>query len=129
MDFPTDHAPVLALALSPNYADDGVLFAGTEANGFFRSDDRGHTWTRLGQRSVTQTVNAVVVSPEFPVKADVLVMSGDTLLISRDGGESWADWKAAVNLGAGGACAAAPQGLDPGAPLLIGLVEGGVLRV
>ena len=31
--------------------------------------------------------------------------------------------------GEGLACVAAPQGLDPDAPLLVGLIDGGVLRI
>ncbi len=50
-------------------------------------------------------------------------MLSDALLVSLDGGAAWSDWKAGVNLKAGTACVAAPQGLDPSAPLLIGLLE------
>jgi photosystem II stability/assembly factor-like uncharacterized protein len=129
VDFPTEFAPVLSLALSPNYASDGILFAGTESYGLFRSDDRGHTWARLGKDALSDAVNAVVLSPEFPAKPDLLAMLGDALLISRDGGKIWSDWKVNLTIEEGTASVAAPQGLDADAPLLIGLVEGGVLRV
>jgi len=129
VDFPTDFAPVLSLALSPDYAHDGVLFAGTEACGLFRSDDRGHTWTRLGEDVFTDAANGIVLSPEFPAKPDILVMLSTTLLVSRDGGQSWSDWKAGLTVEQGLASIVAPQELDPGAPLLVGLVEGGILRL
>jgi photosystem II stability/assembly factor-like uncharacterized protein len=129
VNFPPEFAPVLSLALSPDYAHDGTLFAGTESNGLFRSDDRGRTWARLGEDAVGDAVNGIVLSPEFPAKPDVLVMLNDALFVSRDGGRSWSDWKAGLPIGGGMASLAAPQGLDPGAPLLVGLVEGGVLRV
>jgi len=129
VNFPPEFAPVLSLALSPNYGNDGVLFAGTESCGLLHSDDRGRTWTRLGEDVVTGAVNSIVLSPEFPVKTDVLVMLGEALLVSRDGGQSWLDWKAGLAIEEGLASVAAPQGLDPGTPLLVGLVGGGVLRI
>jgi len=78
---------------------------------------------------VTDAVNGIVLSPEFPAKPDALVMLSMALLVSRDGGQSWSDWKAGLAVEQGLASVAAPQGLDPEAPLLVGLVEGGVLRV
>jgi photosystem II stability/assembly factor-like uncharacterized protein len=129
VNFSPDLAPVLSLALSPGYAHDGVLFAGTESRGLFHSADRGRTWERLGKDVLAQAVNGVVLSPEFPAPPDVLAMLSTALLVSRDGGQSWSDWKAGLPLEQGLASVAAPQGLDPGAPLLVGLVEGGVLRV
>ncbi len=133
VSFPTEFAPVLSLVLSPNYESDGVLFAGTESCGLFRSDDRGDTWTRPGEDVVDDIVNAIVLSPAFPASPDVLVMLSTALLISRDGGQSWSDWGSGP-ISEGGddralASILAPQGLDTGAPLLVGLVEGGVLRL
>jgi len=129
VSFPTEFAPVLSLALSPGYADDGVLFAGTESHGLFYSDDRGRTWTHLGEDLVAEAVNAIVLSPQFPAQPHVLVMLSTALLVSRDGGQSWSDWKAGLSFEQGLASVAAPQGLDPGALLLVGLVGGDVLRV
>ena len=129
VDFPPELAPVLSLALSPSYSDDGILFAGTESHGLYRSEDRGRNWTRLGEDVVHNAVNAILLSPEFPERADVLVMLGDGLVLSRDGGQSWTGWRSGVEFGEGLACVAAPQGLDPDASLLVGLVDGGVLRI
>jgi photosystem II stability/assembly factor-like uncharacterized protein len=128
-DFPIDFAPVLSLALSPDYAQSGVLFAGTESYGLFRSDDRGRTWQRIGEEAITDAVNGVILSPEFPAKPHVLVALGTALLVSRDGGQSWTDWKDGLDLEQGVASIAAPQGLDADAPLLVGLVGGDVLLV
>ena len=129
VDFPPDYAPVLSVVASPNYADDGLLFVGTEFSGLLRSDDYGRTWTRLGEDVMTSAVNAIVLSARFPANRDLLVLLNDTLLISRDGGTSWSDWQAGLRFDQGAASIAAPQGLDPDAPLLVGLVEGGVARL
>lgn len=129
VDFSPDLAPVLSLALSPAYPGDGILFAGTESQGLYRSEDRGRSWARLGEDTVRGAVNAILLSPEFPEKADILVMLGDELLLSRDGGQSWSEWGAGVEFGEGLTCVAAPQGLEPDALLLVGLIDGGVLRI
>jgi len=129
VDLPTEFAPVLSLALSPHYTQDGTLFAGTEAHGLFRSTDRGRTWTRLGKKILNEAVNAIVLSPDFSSKPESLVLTSEHLLVSRDGGQSWLAWEAGGSLEQEAACVAAPQGLDPGAPLLVGLVNGEVRRI
>jgi photosystem II stability/assembly factor-like uncharacterized protein len=129
VEFPVDLAPVLALALSPDYANDGVLFAGTESYGLHRSPDRGHTWERLGQTGVTEGVNGLLLSPQYPAKADVLVITGETLLISRDAGHSWSDCGPDRVPGRQPCAVAAPQGLDATATLLVGLTDGSVRPV
>jgi hypothetical protein len=127
--FSTEWAPVLSLALSPNYVHDGVLFAGTESYGLFHSADRGDTWTRLGEAEICEAVNGILLSPGFPGKPDVFALLSSALLISRAAGKSWSAWKNDLTIDGALASVAAPQGLDPGAPLLVGLVEGGVLRI
>ncbi len=129
VNFSPDFAPVVSLALSPDYARDGVLFAGTECCGLFYSEDRGQTWTRLGQDVATDAVNAIILSPQFPEKPRILALLGGALLISGDGGRHWSEWKTGLSTEQGMVSVAAPQGLDPQAPLLVGLVEGGVLRL
>ncbi len=129
VDFPLEYAPVLSLALSPNYARDGVVFAGTESHGLYRSDDRGRAWRRLGEEALAEAVNAVLLPAEYPEKGDVLVALSDRLLLSPDGGQSWSEWHAGGALEAGIASILAPVGLGLGAPLLVGMVEGGVLRL
>lgn len=129
VEFDLELAPVLSLALSPTYSEDGILFAGTESRGLYRSNDRGRNWIRLGEEVVDEAVNGILLSPDFPAKADVLVMLSERLLISRDGGQSWTERGSRVEFGESLACVAAPQGLDPDAPILAGLVDGSILCV
>jgi photosystem II stability/assembly factor-like uncharacterized protein len=128
VDFPSEFAPVLSLALSPNYDSDGVLFAGTDSCGLFRSGDRGNTWVRLGEGAIAESVNSVLLSPKFPVESDILVLTGETLLVSRDGGLTWSEWKADLDL-RGVTSVATPGGLGAGAAGLLGLLDGRVLRI
>ncbi len=129
--FPTELAPVLSLAISSDHARPGALFAGTEAHGLFRSDDGGQTWARLGENVIAEAVNQIILSPNFANSAtpDVLALLSEALLISHDGGQTWSDWKAGLDLTLGATCVAAPRGLASRAPMLIGRVEGGVLRL
>ncbi len=127
--FPMDFAPVLSLAISPDFANDGTLFVGTESRGLFRSTDRGNTWSQVKADVGDEAVNALIISPEFPSKPEILMMLSTTLLVSRDSGKTWAEWKPGFSAPQGLSCVAAPQGLDSNASLLVGLVEGGILRL
>jgi photosystem II stability/assembly factor-like uncharacterized protein len=129
VDFSPNLAPVLSLALSPNYANDGVLFAGTESHGLFHSSDNGNTWIRLSEETVTDTVNSILVGPEYPTQPDLLALLADALLVSHDGGQSWSECETGFLSERGLASVVAPHGLDPNASLLVGLLDGEVLRV
>lgn len=127
VDFPTDLAPVLCLAASPQYTSDGLLFAGTESNGLFASNDRGHSWTQLDDDALTGAVNGIVLAPQFPAQPDILVLLHDALVVSRDHGQSWSEWRPGLQFDLDTASIAAPHGLEPHAPLLIGLIDGSVV--
>jgi len=129
VNLPIGFEPVLSLALSPNYGQDNTLFAGTESQGLFCSTDGGESWNRLGEEAIPDIVNSIILSPEYPAKPDLLVALSQNLRISRDGGQSWADWKPGLFFEQGIASVLAPQGLDPATPLHVGLVTGGVVRV
>jgi photosystem II stability/assembly factor-like uncharacterized protein len=126
-----DLAPVLSLAISPNYKQDGTLLAGTESHGLQRSTDRGQSWTAVveGDLVADEAVNGLLLSPDYPDKPHILMMTSTRLLISRDDGQSWDDWKEDFSAEQGLASVSAPLGLDEGAPILTGLVEGSVLRL
>jgi len=114
---PADFAPVLSLAISPHYATDGTLWAGSEAHGLFCSRDRGKSWARLGEGSIHGAVNSIVVASDYPTNPHLLVSLGDRLLVSRDDGLSWQEWPLGVNPEGSIIALAASLGLTPGAPL------------
>jgi photosystem II stability/assembly factor-like uncharacterized protein len=132
VDFPMDHAPVLSLAFSPRFTSDGVLYAGTEAHGLWRSADRGKTWERLGGRWIRTAVNQVLLargSSGEPAWPDVLVSANGRLRVTRDGGHMWTPWESGAAPEGDITAVAAPAGIAPGAPLLIGMANGRVVRV
>jgi len=129
LDFPMDFAPVLSLTTSPNYLEDGLVFAGTEAFGLFRSTDHGHTWTRLGESVVTRSVNQIILAPLYPEDSSILVLHNDTVLVSRDSGDTWSPWKDAHSEAQGVAVVAAPHGLEAETSLFVGVLDGRIERL
>ncbi len=127
--FDIDCAPVLCLALSPQFGEDSVLFAGTEAHGLFKSEDGGQSWKQLAPERIRESVDAMTLSPHYPVKPDLLVLTGGELLISGDGGETWKHWPGASAIEQPLTTVLAPAGLDEGAPLLVGTVGSAVLQI
>jgi photosystem II stability/assembly factor-like uncharacterized protein len=129
LNFPGESAPILSLAISPEYAKDQMLFAGTESAGLFWSEDRGQTWKQVEALEVQGAINAILLSKDFPVEPDILVVFDNGLMVSRDGGKSWAEWNSEFQFEEGLVSVAAPHGLKAGATLLVGMSDGQVLAV
>jgi photosystem II stability/assembly factor-like uncharacterized protein len=129
IDFPSKWAPVLSLAFSPNYATDGCLLAGTEAAGLVRSLDQGESWAHLGQARLSAPVNAILPAAPPSGGLEMLVMLPEALLVSRDAGQTWVNWKDNLELSATLSSIAMPAGLGRGMPLLVGLANGQKLRL
>lgn len=126
---PGGFVAVPGLALSPNYAQDRTLFVATESSGLLRSADDAESWTRLGQDELGDAINAVLLAPDYPHRPHVLALTADAAWISRDDGRSWGPWETGLEAGQAIMCAAAPLGLEPGAPLWVGLGDGRVVRL
>jgi photosystem II stability/assembly factor-like uncharacterized protein len=127
--FPEELAPVLSLSISPEFRRDGLLLAGTEAHGLYLSRDRGRTWAALGEGALGGAVNAILVAPDFPQTPTILVVTSSGLWLSEDDGSTWSEFTADVPPDEAVVAVAAPLGLLPGAPLLLGLSNGDVMRV
>jgi photosystem II stability/assembly factor-like uncharacterized protein len=90
---------ITALAVSPNYVNDGIVLAGgTDRRGvsIIRSDDRGVTWTVVFDPSRFQStmgitgIDAIVFSPDFAESQAVFAwLNYGGLMVSTDGGHSW----------------------------------------
>ena len=65
----------------------------------------------------------------FPERHELLVLHGERLLYSADGGETWEDWRAERLADLEITAVAAPQGFDDGAAVLVGLAGGQVRLV
>ncbi len=124
VDLPVGYEPVLSIGLSPGFPQDGIVFAGTESQGLLVSADYGVGWAQLGQGAVEGAVNAILVSPDFPGRPDLLVLADDVLWLSRDGGLQWTRVEDAPQ---GISTILAPKGLAVQSPLLVGLLSGDVV--
>jgi len=76
---------VQCLALSPNFAEDGLVLAGTEADGLLRSTDSGTIWHRPPGLAAGGVAALAFDTPGRTVAA--ATESG--IAISLDGGDSW----------------------------------------
>jgi photosystem II stability/assembly factor-like uncharacterized protein len=80
---------VLCLALSPAFASDETVFAGTET-GIFRSTNGGRAWREVNLPIGFEPVLSLVISPAFA--SDGTIFAGTEsqgVLVSHDGGDTW----------------------------------------
>jgi photosystem II stability/assembly factor-like uncharacterized protein len=80
-----------ALAVSPDFALDGICFA-ARASGLYRSDDAGLTWFSAYEALKLEaplTTTAVAVPPTFRSDATVFCGVSGAILRSADGGQTW----------------------------------------
>ena len=136
LDFPVEAGPVLDLAISPDFAVDCLLYAGTDASGLLASADRGDSWAQVQAGMLSSATGRV--SPGG------WAASGDqcdcfVARLSPPAGHSGRGARGVVRLArpgpllvcprrrtAGVLTLAAPYGFSDRSPLLVGLAEGGV---
>lgn len=128
-NFPPEFGPILSISLSPNYREDGTLFAGTESYGLFKSYNKGNEWIRLGENIISEGINSIILSSTYFQKPEILIASGQKLLISYDDGKTWLTFKNNLQTEDEIICVAAPQGLSEREPILLGLSKGGIIKV
>jgi photosystem II stability/assembly factor-like uncharacterized protein len=119
---PEDIAPVLSLALSSDYTQDGCLFAGTESNGLWKSSDHGVSWAPVEELGA-EVVNALV-SASGQRGPGLAALTDEFLRLSDDGGKTWRDLTLELPEDVMPVSLAAPEGLSPGATLLVGCSDG-----
>lgn len=82
LSFPMTAAPVLSLAAASHR-----LFAGTETNGIFTSEDGGASWQQSDNQKFDSAANALWVSDTHP--GNVWLLLEDSLLYSPSHGQTW----------------------------------------
>jgi len=82
---------VYSIAVSPNFAQDGICFA-AQQSGLFRSADSGKSW-QYAYQSLAQAgplaTHGVAFSPDFSHDRTVFAAVQGGILRSTDGGEHW----------------------------------------
>ena len=80
---------VICLAVSPNYLEDGTIFAGTMEDGVFCSTDRGVYWSGWNFGLLDLNINCLAISPDFADDETVFVGTETGLFRSTNGGRAW----------------------------------------
>ena len=127
-EFQIENAPVLSLAISPNFTEDDLLFAGTESAGVLSSQDRGTTWALAAGEDQVGSVNAILTSKNFLKEPYLLIANGESILFSRDRGQSWQPWCENLQFEDLLLSIAALEDLVPGSKLLAGFANGQILQ-
>ena len=86
---PTPQPRVVALEVSPNFEEDGLILAGTEKNGIFGSTDKGLHWSPWNFGLLDFNVLSLVVSPSFVSDRTAYAGTESGLFRSTNGGRAW----------------------------------------
>ena len=86
-EFPYWHY-IIYPAISPNFANDGTIFAGA-SDGLFKSEDGGESWDEVPD-FMDRFIMALALSPDYAADPTLLVsVKGLGLFKSEDGGETF----------------------------------------
>lgn len=80
---------ITSLALSPNYSQDGIVFAGTLDDGLFRSTDQGANWTAWNFGLFDMHILSMAVSPNFTEDKNIFLGTESGIFRSVNGGLGW----------------------------------------
>jgi len=116
------------LALSPNFANDNMLFVVTNKNKIFKSTNRGTTLKALASpASLTSLLSVIAVSPNFANDHTLLLGSGaNGIFRSANGGGTWLPVTVGVTLPKVTALAFSPD-FSSDKTAFAGTLGGGVL--
>ena len=89
----TSPAPVLAIAVSPEFATDYSLMVSIKGQGLFRSDDHGLHFEAVGEQLIDENaaIELLEYSPDFANDQSIVAASDEKLFLSEDGGNSWSE--------------------------------------
>ena len=80
---------VWELEASPDFQNDGTIFASTDGAGVLRSTDRGDTWDNVSAGLGHRSIRALAVSPAYGADSTVFAGGPDGVYKSVDGGVTW----------------------------------------
>jgi len=80
---------VESLHISPNYAHDYTLFAGTTTKGVYRTTNKGHDWVQVNTGLTSLNIRSVAVSENFATDNTVFAATGAGVFKSTNKGDSW----------------------------------------
>ena len=82
---------VVAMAISPDYANDGILIVSVKGRGLFKTDNSGKTFTEIGPSIVDtgQSIEFITFSASYATDGTIYAASEEELLLSTDKGATW----------------------------------------
>jgi len=86
---PTPPPMVSTLVISPCFALDGTLLAGTLEDGVFRSTDRGRYWQLCNFGLLDLNIIAMAISPDFAHDETIFAGTDSGIFCSTNGGRAW----------------------------------------
>jgi len=86
---PSPPPAISTLAISPQYAEDGIVFAGTNEDGVLKSSDGGRNWVAWNFGLLDLNVLCLAPSPEFGTDEMLFAGVGSGLFRSSNGGRAW----------------------------------------
>lgn len=86
---PAPPPTVTSLVVSPDFEQDGQLFAGTLEDGVFRSADRGRSWHAWNFQLLDLRCLALAASPAFAQDETLFAATETGLYRSTNGGRAW----------------------------------------
>ena len=93
LDYPRQSAtsPIVAMAFSPTYEEDGLILISVQGGGLFRYDGKRDAFTPTGAQLLDShyVLTDIVFSPTFALDNTVYGASEEALLRSTDGGKTW----------------------------------------
>jgi len=133
VEMPCSFDPVLSLALVKNFAEKGILLAGTETQGLYRSDDRGKSWSRLNDPTqdgvvLNEPVNEIILSPAYPETPHILINLSGAMFVTKDDGKTWEQILTELTDEDPVNTLLAPQGFAPGNTCYINLTSGKIIK-
>ena len=86
---PSPPPNITDLVISPNYAQDGIIFASTLDDGIFRSSDRGANWTAWNFGLFDIHILSIEISPNFAEDRNIFLGTESGIFHSINGGLGW----------------------------------------
>jgi len=86
---PSPPPTVSAMAISPNFSSDGIIFAATLEDGVFCSNNRGQTWAAWNFGLLDLNVFCLALSPAFACDETLLAGTESGIFRSTNGGRAW----------------------------------------
>ncbi|MBN1876547.1 MAG: hypothetical protein JXA33_20145 [Anaerolineae bacterium] len=80
---------VSSLVISPDFARDGILLAGTMEDGIYRSADRGNRWVAWNFGLLDLNVITLAISPNFTEDETLFAGVESGMFRSTNGGRAW----------------------------------------